>query len=400
MDAYYKEDKDCYFGRSQETEELYQLLGMSDLVLLIGKSGTGKTSLIRCGLGNRVKENSWYPLFIRRKHLSSENFVNSLNLVIHTEFEKTKTPKEWKVESIQEKSWRIYSKHLKQIYFILDQFEELFIDNPNEAEEAKALFQLLDELLNSDTPCKIIISMREEYVARLFPYEEFLPMLFDNRMRLEEMDIENAEEVVVRSFEYYNSEKYFKRLDAVKNYQSLELINPEKTAKAIVHNVINPKKSTREVVEDVANNKNVTIELPYLQIYLNALFNKEFNSYLHRFTSATGIRKPVIKIKANNSKSGIPRVNEVGRFSEVLPEFIDSIVDELTNDFKSDDQNLEKEFKEIPLLVLFALVSSNSTKLSLTKEQILNKLQYRHITDEVVTYCLERFEKMKIISPI
>ena len=43
LDAYTKEDKDIFFGREAETDELYDRVFETNLVLLYGASGTGKT---------------------------------------------------------------------------------------------------------------------------------------------------------------------------------------------------------------------------------------------------------------------------------------------------------------------------------------------------------------------
>ena len=66
LDAYTKEDRDIFFGREKETEELYQNIFESKLILLYGVSGTGKTSLINCGLANKFEESDWLPVNIRR----------------------------------------------------------------------------------------------------------------------------------------------------------------------------------------------------------------------------------------------------------------------------------------------------------------------------------------------
>ena len=67
LDAYTLEDKDVFFGRDKEVEELYGAVSKNRLVLVYGQSGTGKTSLVQCGLASRFDATDWYPLFIRRQ---------------------------------------------------------------------------------------------------------------------------------------------------------------------------------------------------------------------------------------------------------------------------------------------------------------------------------------------
>lgn len=66
LDAYTRKDKDFFFGRNAEIEDLYQMVFQTDLLLIYGASGTGKTSLIQCGLANKFQEYDWMPLHVRR----------------------------------------------------------------------------------------------------------------------------------------------------------------------------------------------------------------------------------------------------------------------------------------------------------------------------------------------
>ncbi len=68
LDSYGKEDRAIFFGRDAEIEELYERVFESNLILLYGASGTGKTSLIDCGLANQFESTEWLPVFIRRSN--------------------------------------------------------------------------------------------------------------------------------------------------------------------------------------------------------------------------------------------------------------------------------------------------------------------------------------------
>ena len=74
LDSYTKEDKDIFFGRDREIEEMYQKVFESKMLLVYGVSGTGKTSLINCGLANKFEDSDWLPVNVRR----GRNVVESL----------------------------------------------------------------------------------------------------------------------------------------------------------------------------------------------------------------------------------------------------------------------------------------------------------------------------------
>ena len=78
LDAYEKEDKDIFFGRDDEVEQLYNLVFQSNLTLVYGQSGTGKTSLIQCGLANRFAQSDWFNVYIRRNDNISNSLLQSL----------------------------------------------------------------------------------------------------------------------------------------------------------------------------------------------------------------------------------------------------------------------------------------------------------------------------------
>ena len=78
LDAYTSEDSHLFFGRNEEIETLYNMVFQSDLLLVYGASGTGKTSLIQCGLASKFASHEWLPLFIRRGADINQSFEKIL----------------------------------------------------------------------------------------------------------------------------------------------------------------------------------------------------------------------------------------------------------------------------------------------------------------------------------
>jgi len=65
LDPYEAEDREIFFGREEEVKELYKKCFSSNLLLLYGESGTGKTSLLRCGLLGRIPSSDVFLIHIR-----------------------------------------------------------------------------------------------------------------------------------------------------------------------------------------------------------------------------------------------------------------------------------------------------------------------------------------------
>ncbi|MCD4737626.1 MAG: ATP-binding protein [Bacteroidales bacterium] len=152
LDSYTKADKDIFFGREKETEEVYSRLFYSNLLLVYGPSGSGKTSLLQCGVANRFGEQNWKPVFIRRK----QNIIDAL----HHELDKQAITPKKAGENITKKLYSLYLDYLMPVYLVLDQFEELFVFGS--AVEKKKIVDVLKEILaKREANTHIIISIRE-----------------------------------------------------------------------------------------------------------------------------------------------------------------------------------------------------------------------------------------------
>ncbi|MCB0654600.1 MAG: ATP-binding protein, partial [Saprospiraceae bacterium] len=144
LDAYNKADRAIFFGREEEIETLYEMAHQTNLTLVYGQSGTGKTSLIQCGLANRFQSSDWFDVYIRRNDEINQSLLQGLKKLDSGK----KTSQGTLLERLQKhrkvvrattgieeteglspviKALRSLHKHyLKPIYLIFDQFEELF----------------------------------------------------------------------------------------------------------------------------------------------------------------------------------------------------------------------------------------------------------------------------------
>src|SRR3954467_11718514 len=64
-EAFRREDSKFFFGRDRPRDALTRLVLQSRLVLLYGRSGLGKTSLLRAGVFPRLEEALTLPIPIR-----------------------------------------------------------------------------------------------------------------------------------------------------------------------------------------------------------------------------------------------------------------------------------------------------------------------------------------------
>ena len=84
LDAYAHEDREIFFGWDREIEDMYQNVVESKILLVHGISGTGKTSLIDCGLANKFEDSDWLPVNVRRGTNIIESLRNELKKIALT----------------------------------------------------------------------------------------------------------------------------------------------------------------------------------------------------------------------------------------------------------------------------------------------------------------------------
>ncbi|MEL6254452.1 MAG: ATP-binding protein [Bacteroidota bacterium] len=338
LDSYQKEDKKSFFGREQETKQLLNAVHASNLVLLYGASGTGKTSLINCGLGNQFQKSDWLPIFVRRG--------NDLNKSLQKELDKLLPAQADHEHALGFKVSDLYHEYYRPVYLIFDQFEELYI--MGSLSEQDTFHKSISELLQAGLKCKIILSIREEYIAYLSEFEKIVPSLFDNRLRIEKMKDRNLIRVVMGTCEYGN----------------IQIDDPRKTVMEILDNL----RSKRE-----------GIDLTHLQVYLDRLWRIAIKE----------------QGEGNNLNFDLSLVKRIGKVENVLSDFLDEQMKEVELGLK--DRGIEHT-EGLPLEILFTLVTEDGTKRNMQLGDILDDLpKNRNLTEADLVYCMEEFHRIKLL---
>jgi hypothetical protein len=193
LDSYTREDRDIFFGREREVEEVFSKAFQSQMLLIYGASGTGKSSIINCGLANKFKDTDWLPIHIRRGGNIRRSMFNQIqkNAIHKVDLG---AEEEMSNEGMIKALNSVFLDHFKPIYLIFDQFEELFIFGLRE--EWQDFISVIREILNRDLEVRLIFIIRGEYLEFLSEFEEELPNFFDNRVRIEKMTRKNAENII------------------------------------------------------------------------------------------------------------------------------------------------------------------------------------------------------------
>lgn len=232
----YSEETRAYFhGRDEEAAELARRVQRKLLTVLFGQSGLGKTSLLRAGLVPRLRGADFCPVYVRIDYAPespapSEQIKQAI-------FRATAEAGHWTRpgSAIEGESLWEFLHHREDLLrdadgrtlmplLIFDQFEEIFtLGQADDAGRLRAK-QFLDDLadlvenrppatlekrLEQDDQAaeqfdfaradyRVLIALREDYLAHLESVKDIMPSVTQNRMRLARMNGAQALSAVVK----------------------------------------------------------------------------------------------------------------------------------------------------------------------------------------------------------
>jgi hypothetical protein len=232
----YTEETRAYFhGREEEAAELARRVQRKPLTVLFGQSGLGKTSLLRAGLVPRLREEGYCPVYVRIDYASSSPPPSEQ--IKQAIFKATSAAGHWTRPgtAIEGESLWEFLHHRGDLLrdaegrvlmplLIFDQFEEIFTlgqaDDAGRLRAKEFLTDLADLVENrppaalearlddDDTAAddfdfaradyRILIALREDYLAHLESVKTIMPSITQNRMRLARMNGAQALSAVVK----------------------------------------------------------------------------------------------------------------------------------------------------------------------------------------------------------
>ena len=177
-DEYY-----LFFGREEEVSQMLERLSETRFLAIVGSSGSGKSSLERCGLrpailGGSLKgaSSNWYIADFRPGGRPIHHLAEALTRsgMLHTEASRVEQRLRTSKRGIIDVYMEAKPAPDKNILIVIDQFEELFRfmrrgamsdeETRRYNREAKAFIKLLLELRTTpDLPVYVVLTMRSDY---------------------------------------------------------------------------------------------------------------------------------------------------------------------------------------------------------------------------------------------
>lgn len=206
-------DRDIFFGRTQEANELVSLITAHAAVLLYAQSGAGKTSLVKAGLIPLLVDEEKFtvipPMRVRENVAASLKPEGVDNVYMFNALASISEPDA--VAGLAGLALTDYLMMTRQTgskgdscgatIIILDQFEELFTLYPERWEDRADFFKQVRDALKGDPLLRVLFSMREDFIAELDPYLSLMPEKLRTRLRIERLREKTALGAVTQPLE-------------------------------------------------------------------------------------------------------------------------------------------------------------------------------------------------------
>jgi tetratricopeptide (TPR) repeat protein len=302
------EDKDLFFGRDEDIQKLYQAILLEQITVLHGKSGYGKTSLLRAGILPRLgRENNLQTFYVRPGRFNREEGAGLIDNFLQKAFPKG-LPASSLLEKIADqgaslwyyfKSLQIENPDLSGFVIILDQFEECFTYTPFQLDAfKKELSDLLyvklpqacrerlkkklkenpdqytEEVLSlfyAPINVKVVFSIRSDKLSQMDQLKDYFPNILQNNYVLDALKRRQASLAITAPAQLegpYLSPRFGytqRALDQILNFlssrvtQSVEAFQLQMVCQYIEMYLIGPEKtlveeSDLEHLEEVVEN--------------------------------------------------------------------------------------------------------------------------------------------------
>jgi tetratricopeptide (TPR) repeat protein len=235
LNSFTESTRQFFYGREEEIAELARRVQRKPLTVLFGQSGLGKTSILRAGLVPRLRPEGYCPVYVRLDYgADSPPPAAQIKQAIYRETLASGTWTRTGAAVEGESLWE-FLHHRDDVLrdaegrtltplLIFDQFEEIFtLAQGNDAGRRRAA-EFVDELadLVENRPPKalesrldaedgiverfdfarcdyrVLIALREDYLAHLESLKASMPSITQNRMRLARMTGQQALDAVVK----------------------------------------------------------------------------------------------------------------------------------------------------------------------------------------------------------
>ena len=302
-----------FFGREREREIVVANLIASRLTVLYGPSGVGKSSLLRAAVARSLRELPEEPLVVVFSRWS-EDPAAALAEAVGT------AASDGKGDTALDTLGRVRSD--RDVYLVLDQAEEYFLYHADDRGPG-SFAELLPSVLATPSRVNVLVSLREDSLAKLDRFTGRIPGLFANTLRLDRLDRQAARAAIVRPVERF--------AELTGETVAVEDGLVERVLDEVGTGRIEPALGGLGTVETTGDE--ARIEAPYLQVVMQRIWDEE------RATGSGTLRTETL--------------DRLGGAQHIVEEHLEGALDELT-----------PEQKDIAARLFNHLVTPSGTKIA------------------------------------
>jgi len=247
-----------FFGREREREIVVANLIASRLTVLYGPSGVGKSSLLRAAVARSLRALPEEPLVVVFSRWSENPAAALAEAIAEAEGGASNGSPVDVLERAQSG---------RDVYLVLDQTEEYFLYHADDGGPG-SFAEALPAVLTAPYRVNVLVSLREDSLAKLDRFTGRIPGLFGNTLRLDRLDREAARAAIVRPIER------FAELTGEAVTAEPELV--ERVLDDVGAGQIEQALGGLGAVEGGDDGEDgVRIEAPYLQLVMQRLWDEE-----------------------------------------------------------------------------------------------------------------------------
>jgi tetratricopeptide (TPR) repeat protein len=207
------EDAGAFFGRSVEASEARTLALSSRLLVIHGRSGVGKTSLLNAGMLAGLDANTAQVLPVGRPArisafpTTATPVYNPYTVELLSSLAPDQATSRLQGLTIAEFLERVptsvdrYDDELPLVV-VIDQFEEVFRDVPEWAEHRSAFLRQLGEAVDRIDRLRLVLLMTDDIMGDFLPFETVLSGGgMGSRLHVEPLTVDAAHDAVARPLE-------------------------------------------------------------------------------------------------------------------------------------------------------------------------------------------------------
>ncbi len=230
------EESDLFFGREKESDEVLKKLLQNRFVTVIGASGTGKSSLIYCGVLQKIKlmsgndNKSWKFIMFRPGNDPFGNLGEAISENIRgaglpeIQVETIMLDMHLDPDGIASTIRKYVSKGDQKILMVVDQFEELFRYSTMSAggtksrETSEFVEKIVSSVNSTGSGIYTIITMRSDFIGECAHYQGLTQLINNSNYLVPHMDRDNYKQAIEGPVKYAGASIESKLVETILNH--------------------------------------------------------------------------------------------------------------------------------------------------------------------------------------